>query len=211
MPRTREDHIHYTRHEFLSNTIPYYIDLVNFLKNSKLKSYLDIGANIGEYCNIVSELVPSIEQYYLIEPHPENIKFLRNNINKNIVNKCNIFESAVSYNEQQFIYLINDPYFNVGGYMTRNEGDIKVACNKIEQLNIPIVDLAKIDVEGAEYDILKNSSYLKKVKYLEIEFHGPDKALNFEDPKLFLTSHLSNFSVLFHNENFDRVLLENTL
>ena len=36
------------------------------------------------------------------------------------------------------------------------------------------MDFVKIDVEGCEYNIIENSSYLKTVKFIEIEFHNYD-------------------------------------
>ena len=48
---------------------------------------------------------------------------------------------------------------------------------RLEEADIPVVDFVKIDVEGAEENILRNSTYLKKIKYLDIEFHDDLRSL----------------------------------
>ena len=53
MPTTREQHIQYTRDEL--NNHQYYIDTFDILKDYGVKSYIDIGANVGEFCNIITQ------------------------------------------------------------------------------------------------------------------------------------------------------------
>jgi len=208
MPTSREAHIHYTRDEFLGNKYDYYIKLTEFLKSSNdIESYLDLGANVGETWNIVKSLTPNIKQGYLIEAHPENYKFMLNNIKNGELCRC--FNVAIDYSGKKYLSLLDDGFQNVGGYLLRDSTlGITVPCVTLESLNISPVDLFKIDVEGCEYDILKNSTYVKSCKYLEIEFHGPDKGLNFEEPKTFIESNFQNYVVLLESANYYRVLLK---
>lgn len=213
MPVTREDHITYTREEFLGDKYSYYIKLREFLKrNNNIKSYLDLGANVGETWNIIKSLVPSIEKAYLVEAHPNNYTFMLSNIQYSAI--CECFNVAIDYSGKEYLFLQDDPYGNIGGYLLRdNSNGTRVACRTLEALNIPPVDFVKIDVEGCEYDILKNSSYIKDCKYLEIEFHGPERSLNFRNPKTFIEYNFKNYKLLLTDLgppgiDYYRVLLE---
>lgn len=166
MPSTRKEHVEYTKNEL--NNYPYYIEIINELKNHNIKSYLDIGANVGEFCNVLFEKLPTLKKAYLIEPEIENFDFLKNNVTlKNIL----FFNVAIGYN-------ISSPKItpydgNIGGFQvidSKNEG-IEVIVKTLEELKIPKVDLVKIDIEGGEYNLIENSDYLQNIKWLDIEFH----------------------------------------
>jgi hypothetical protein len=166
MPSTREEHVRYTRNEL--NNYPYYVEVIKELKKYNIKSYLDIGANTGEFCNVLFEKLLTLKKAYLIEPEIENFLFLKNNVTlKNV----NFFNIAIGYNisSPKIISLYN----NVGGFQVINSSDngIPVVVKTLEELKIPKVDLVKIDIEGGEYNLIENSSYLQNVKWLDIEFH----------------------------------------
>lgn len=172
MPITREEHITYTRNEL--KNYEYYINLIKLLKTKNIKSYMDIGANIGELCNIFFEEFESLEVAYLIEPEKYNYQFMLNNVvNKTKVIPINV---GIGYNIKNGTLLDNG---NVGGYILTDGGvGQNVIVKTIEELNLPIVDLVKIDVEGMEYNIIENSTYLQKIKFIEVEFHDyPNKPL----------------------------------
>jgi spore coat protein CotF len=62
---------------------------------------------------------------------------------------------------------------NVGGYsLLWNDETFIVECIKLEAVcNFP-VDFLKMDIEGAELNIIENSKVLCNIKYLELEFHN---------------------------------------
>lgn len=175
MPTTRESHVIYTRNE-LTN-YKYYIDVINVLKKEHIKTYLDIGANVGEVCNYLFETFPTLQKAFLIEPEDENYNFILTNV-KNL-EKVEIYKLAIGYDFKN-PKLVNHESGNVGGFFL-SEGDStspNVKVTTLEKLEIPIVDLVKIDVEGLEYNIIENSSYLQEIEWIEIEFHGhSDKSI----------------------------------
>jgi FkbM family methyltransferase len=166
MPTTREEHVIYTRNEL--NSYQYYIDVIEYLRNVGIKSYLDIGANIGEFCNVLFEKIPTLQEAHLIECESENIKFLKNNIKPPNVA---VYDLAVGYDITNPTLITNG---NVGGFKVVESdtvGNFNVKVSTLEDLNLPIVDFVKIDIEGGEYSIIENSKYIQKIKYIEIEFH----------------------------------------
>jgi FkbM family methyltransferase len=167
MPTTREEHVSYTRNE-LENYI-YYIKMIEILKANKIESYIDIGANVGEFCNVLFEKIPTLKKAYLIEPEKNNFEFLKNHVNLNNILFLNL---AIGYNLKSS--KINFYNGNFGGFKLlsdENEDGTLVEVKTLEDINLPIVDFVKIDVEGGEYNIIPNSLYLQKIKWIEIEFH----------------------------------------
>lgn len=174
MPRTLEEHVIYTRNEFLN--YKYYIDIFKKLVENKIVSYIDIGANTGEVCNVMFEFLPTLKDAYLIEPEDNNFKFMQKNV-KNV--NCKLFNCAIGYNYKN-ANLVAHWSGNVGGFMlieNNSEDQQSINIKTLEELNIPKVDLIKIDIEGGEYNLIENSTFLKTAKFLEIEFHDYNKPL----------------------------------
>jgi len=174
MPITREEHITYTNNEL--NNYEYYIKILEHLKNSKIETYLDIGANIGEYCNVLFEKVPSLKKAYLVEAEQNNFNFMLKHVkNKNVT--C--INYAIAYGVKNPTLVI-DSHMNVGGFrvIEGTESSINVTVKTLEELkdeiNLPLVDFVKIDIEGGEYNIIENSKYIQDVQFLDLEFHNND-------------------------------------
>ena len=68
-----------------------------------------------------------------------------------------------------------------------------------------IPDLIKIDIEGAEYNVIENSTIVKQAKYLYIEWH---MRTNLEIER-FIFDHLSNYKELARDSR-NSILLERT-
>lgn len=202
MPTSLEEHISYTRNEFLNYN--YYIEVFKKLADSKITSYLDIGANTGEVCNLMFELLPTLKDAYLIEPEENNFKFMQKNV-KNENSK--FFNCAIGYNYKNG-NLIAHSSGNVGGFMLsdgNSENKSNVIIKTLEELNIPNVDLIKIDVEGGEYNIIENSNYLKTAKFIEIEFHDYEKN---KPLRKYVQKNLSDYTIEVIEDLENRCLLK---
>ena len=214
MPLTREEHQKATRDELTS--YPYYLNIISYLNKEKIEHYIDIGANVGEFCNVLFEKIPSLKTAYLIEPEIDNFNYLKENINnKNI----STFNCAIGYNLDDPI-LVQDIYQNVGGffiidrnkhsnYPTFNSSFKPVVVNikTLEDLNLPIVDLVKIDVEGGEYNIIENSIFLFKNKYIGIEFHN----INFETINNYINKNCPTHEIIFSLVNRRLLKIKNII
>lgn len=174
MPEHRDQHVHYTRKEWSEE--PYFCEVVEYLKQKNIKSFLDIGSNVGEVANVLSDQINTLVYFYLIEPQKDNFAFLKDNTKQ--LKNCTYFNFGIFYGKRE-AELYQDPSWkNVGAYtveVLQNQfcsiGETIKLCT-LEECNIPVVDFAKIDVEGAEYNIIENSEYLKSVPYIDIEFHN---------------------------------------
>ena len=61
------------------------------------------------------------------------------------------------------------------------------------------IDLLKLDCEGAEFEILKNSNALKYIRFLTMEYHLPSKGSETVLNDLFSRLHDLNFKVMHHD------------
>jgi len=166
---TREGLIHHTRKELAEE--PYYIALLSTLRFNEIVSYVDVGANIGEFCNVLFKEIPTLRDAYLIEPEERNCEFLQNNIK----NKNTLYKTAIGYNFISGV-LIEDTN-NAGGYHLReglysSTNSFNVEIKTLEELELPVVDFIKIDIEGGEFNVIENSNYLQQIRWIDIEFHG---------------------------------------
>ena len=199
MPTSIEDHVIYTRDEL--NNWPYYQEMFSILSREDIKSYLDIGANTGEFRNQVVAKICTIQESYMVEPETENFNFITNHCGGWYV----LIKAAIGYGGPSRCSLIRSS--NVGGHQIgKTEGDVDLKT--IEDLDIPIVDFVKIDVEGMEDEIIENSTYLRSVKWIDIEFHRDPSTV-----QAFLEKNLPNFDIALYQKGqgieYGRCLLRN--
>lgn len=141
---------------------------------------IDIGANIGYYALLESQLINKGE-IYAIEPVPSNKDLLYKNVRANNSNNISIFQYAIGDKEGMSKMYIYDRC-NWCSLEKNSEITIK------EEIDVPIITLdefvdrhvhkdptfIRMDVEGYEYHIIKGASkILEKGKHLKlfIEFH----------------------------------------
>lgn len=172
MPETQDQHFNLTVHEW--KTWDYFTSVVRHLVEHQITQYVDIGANVGGVAHVLLESVPSLQRCYLFEPQAANYAFMKNKFGDNP--KVDCLNCGIFYGQTQSQLYRTDR--NVGGYTVVPEAgftDQGETCNltTLESYEFSRIDFIKIDVEGAEYNIIENSSLLKTVKFLDIEFHKP--------------------------------------
>src|SRR5215218_5749286 len=155
---------------------------------------VDIGANIGRYTIISSKRVGANGKVVAIEAHPGNFEMLKSNIKLNqLTNVTPLNYAAYSKETKIKLYVPDEEsgytiYHSIMSnyvftkYKDKTEDKfVEVSANTLDyllQLNeITDVNWVKIDVEGAEFEVLKGASnVLSKSKdiALLIEVHGKD-------------------------------------
>ena len=137
----------------------------------------DIGANVGYFSLMAAFLAGPEGKVYAFEPLPRNISYLNKHIKLNKINNIQIIEAAVSRQE-------GETYFDLGastamGHISEN-GEIKVRMVALDALleagQLLPPDYMKIDVEGAEFDVLCGARKL-------LETHRPVLFLDTHDRK----------------------------
>lgn len=155
----------------------YAIDKIFNIRDNPL--VIDLGAHIGLFCLKVMFLHKNA-RIFAYEPVNSNFELLMENIEMNQLSKnVNIFNMAVSGKSEK--RKINISKINSAGHSMLIAEDqseqIVVNCTTLEKIfldnAINSVDILKIDVEGAEYDILYSTppSLFVNIKNIILEYH----------------------------------------
>ena len=144
--------------------------------------FVDLGANIGAVSVYAASLnegeYPNV-YVYAVEPEPNNLKLLEENvIQNNVQSFVKICPVAIS-DRNGFSY-ITDSH---GHSQVNDAGDgAEVGTLRLAEFlrthNLVYVDVLKVDVEGMEYDIIADCDMdtLRKIRYLTLEFDAaPDE------------------------------------
>ncbi|MFN2303118.1 MAG: FkbM family methyltransferase [Anaerolineales bacterium] len=130
----------------------------------------DIGANVGYFSLLAAVLVGKGGQVFAFEPLPRNVAFLRKHVALNRLENVTVIEAAVSGHsgEAAFQFGASDSMGHLG-----EKGDINVQLISLDDWltegKLASPDFIKIDVEGAEYEVVCGAQKLLK-KYRPILF-----------------------------------------
>ena len=137
----------------------------------------DIGAHVGFYTLLSSELVGPRGKVVAFEPSPRNIYYLREHLRLNRCDNVTVFEAAVA--EQSGITSFEESINSHMGHLS-SKGCLEVKIVRLDDLvskgGIPPPDYMKIDVEGAELLVLSGAKSLL-ANYSPTVFlatHGPE-------------------------------------
>ena len=174
---------------------------------------IDVGAHIGPYTLIASRCVGSNGKVVAIEADPENFNILNRNIQLNkFTNVIALNYAAYSKEDKIKLYLLTkgeeSSYTKYNTVMTDRANSekkfVEVKANTLDYLvqssgiKHEDVNWIKIDVEGAEYDVLKGAkNILSKSSNISllIEIHNlsTDNTTLYEPIKELLNSY--NFKI----------------
>jgi FkbM family methyltransferase len=131
---------------------------------------LDVGGNIGAFARyaLLERLAGEVIS---IEPEPENFRLMvKNTHNLKVTN----IQAAATYNQSSSIYLYVNGKTNKALHSTvptRGRDKIEVPTRPlINMLQEFKPSVMKIDVEGAEYDLLQ-TKIPKYIKHVAVEWH----------------------------------------
>lgn len=151
-------------------------------ENYPLRWFLDIGAHIGTFALAVLERWPDARGI-ACEPAAESFGALTGNLQRNRASKsCECLQMAVAGEEGlptvSFRYKPTKPSTSTILPMEetpQGEKVVTVAATSLAGLirRIPQADLVKMDVEGAEYEIINGTpvDLLSRIKLLVMEYH----------------------------------------
>jgi FkbM family methyltransferase len=172
-------------------------------KGKKIDNIIDCGANEGLYTDLLISFFPKAN-YFLFEPNKKLFSTLSKKYSD--FNNIKIFEYALS-NESAEVDFFETEYHGLSSlYKRKHESrnkkilefrsTTKVKTRKFESLNITEpIDFLKIDVEGAELNVLKGfENKIRNVSVIQFEFGRA----NLDSKDSFL-----DFYNFFRNNNFD--------
>jgi len=189
--------------------------LLNLLK-SKIKTgehFVDVGANIGVYSIISSNLVGDSGKVFAFEPDPVSFSNIKENIVENSLQNVQVVNKAVSdKNGKASFFNSVDHSSRAGNYILNDEtSKTQVETIKLDDYfeDYLKIKLIKIDVEGLEYSVLKGmKNILAENNQIEIILEINPFCLNRSKTNVgdmvdFLIEHKFN---LFHIDKIKRKL-----
>ena len=141
-------------------------------------TYVDVGANVGLHVMLATHYVGESGKVKAFEPVPSNLHLLRRNLKLNkITSQCEVFPVALTASGGGEVEMTVEAGFSPAASLAENfDGrKIKVPTRTLDECLADLNHapaLIKIDVEGAEHEVLKGGSeILRKGPPLLIEVH----------------------------------------
>lgn len=174
----KDDFIVMTRHEDV---------IIEHFRPKEGDVVVDVGAHIGRYTIIASKQVGPNGKVIAIEADPSNFEMLNHNIELNrLANVTTLNYAAFSKEAKIKLYLPAGDIFTKYNTIMSNwmwvkpedkfvEVNGNTLDNLLQQIGIRQVNWIKIDVEGAEFEVLKGANNLllnNKNIVILVELHG---------------------------------------
>lgn len=177
------------------------------IKNKKIKTIIDIGANIGLF-SVYSKILFPESQIHTYEPNTNNLGHLEANAKEF---GFTIYNEAVSSKSGKARLNFSSKHDTAATINMCNNGLINVTSleDALNRFNENKIDLLKLDCEGSEYEILKSNTSLDKIRYLSLEYHLPVKGSQNRLIELYNILSEQNFSIL--HESRRNICLGNIL
>jgi len=141
------------------------------------QTVFDVGAHVGYFTVLFSKLVGKDGRVYAFEPEPFNIRLIKQHVKKNRIENIDLIEAGVAERAGRMHF---DNKRGSGRGRIADSGGIEIALVGLDELyregRIPVPDVLKMDVEGAEVDALKGAKNLLGVgkTVCFISTHGPE-------------------------------------
>ena len=157
---------------------------------SRLKpgmTFFDVGANAGFFSLLGATLVGQYGKVIAFEPHPVTAKQLRKQMAVNLVNNVSVVQAAVC-DRVGTDYLSNDTYSVMAsldrGRIARDSLLVNTTTldHELASRRVPVPDLLKIDVEGAEIEVLRGAKDIitQQRPTLLVEVHSSELAVAYD-------------------------------
>jgi FkbM family methyltransferase len=170
---------------YLRNTIALFDEIFmrneyNLKLNTSSPVIFDCGANLG-FATIFFNWIYPKSKIFSFEPEPRTYALLKDNILKNKLSNVKIHNKALSLIDGKIAFFSGDSPGSLGASINKNRGgntqnyvdSIKLS-NFIKNNDIQKIDLIKMDIEGAEIDVIKDLSESGKLTITNnfiIEYH----------------------------------------
>ncbi len=171
----------------------------SFKSQKASPAIIDCGANIGMAILYFKKFYPE-SKVMAFEANPVTFNYLKKNIIANNLTNVEIFNLALSDKQGTISFFVDDQNSLISSLDPNRYGSnrkkVTINCDKLSNFIAGnTFDLAKIDVEGAEFQImddLMESKAIQKIEQFIVEYHH-----NMNE-----TAHLSKFLESFESSGF---------
>jgi FkbM family methyltransferase len=164
--------IHFTNpQEFLHALKEIFVEQCYHQKLPDNALIIDCGSNIGISILYLKKIAPN-SRIIAFEPDESNFMILEKNINVNQLHKIELHKAAVWTENTTLSFRVTG---SMGSTIDQEKHDtsVKVQALRLKDFLQQKVDFLKIDIEGAEFEVLKDiAPDLHNVQTLFLEYHG---------------------------------------
>lgn len=151
---------------------------------------LDLGANAGSFPFLFARKGLRFEKLVSVEMNPNTFKRMRFNVESNLECEVATLNAAVCGIRRELTLRLgkgggSDSIYQAADAPPGQSRDYVVQGVTLDDLigthfGDRIVDVCKMDVEGAEYEVFENPGhgFAARIRYLLIEVHGKDEERN---------------------------------
>ncbi len=146
---------------------------VNFMLNRE-DTWLDIGGHMGFFAIRMAKQFPRIEKVISYEALPHNVSFALENIKLNgVESRCEVVQKAISPTDEEKIdFFISTDSGKHSILKIRGRENISVpAININDAIRESGATAIKMDVEGAEYELIKAVTDWSQIRVIVVEWH----------------------------------------
>jgi FkbM family methyltransferase len=123
-------------------------------------TYVDIGSNKGYHVLDAAEMIGQSGKVYAFEPNHDNFVDLQYNLNLNGIDNVELRNEAVCDHDGELFLQRGEASGH--GKISMTGGDLRVDAVRFDsflaEAGVDDVDVIKIDVEGAEKDVIRGMS-----------------------------------------------------
>lgn len=147
-------------------------NIYEFNTNSSNPIIIDCGSNMGVSVLYFSKKFPNAK-ILAFEPDETVLPFLEKNIQSQSLQNVELVKKAVWIEEKELSFYTDNGLGGRIGIEYNNQTPTKIKAVRLKEfLNQPI-DMLKIDIEGAEYEVIKDcEDNLFNVKHIFLEYHS---------------------------------------
>lgn len=151
-------------------------EIYKFSTSSTHPIIIDCGANIGLSILYFAQHYPQA-QIIAFEPDKKNFEILSKNIQANLPQHQNVVlrQNAVWVSNSEISFYASGTEASSIVADTHNAHKINVSAIRLKEVlaSYPSIDFLKVDIEGAEYEVIKDCiPELKHVQNFFLEYHG---------------------------------------
>ncbi|MDD5341274.1 MAG: FkbM family methyltransferase [Patescibacteria group bacterium] len=165
------------------------------------KNYIiDAGSQAGFFCLYARALNPEVK-IIAIEPDEENLAALENNFSQNNIKDVDVVSSALAGTHSVRDFFVSKDFHD----HSLNKNLVKKIARKVkvqgltlgdicDKYNVNQIDLLKMDIEGAEFEVLNSLKQADwdKINSVILEYHD---FLNFKHEELENILKQNNFKI----------------
>jgi FkbM family methyltransferase len=144
-------------------------EIYSFTAETPSPLILDCGANVGLASLYFKKIYPN-SRIIAFEPDPKIFGYLKKNVESSGFKGIDLIEKAVWFENSKVAFFSEG---SDGGRIQDGSNSISVESIDLREHLKTKVDFLKIDIEGAEFEVLSNiEDYLYNVERMFVEYHS---------------------------------------